>query len=49
VVTGSEALEPDGYRDCSNRVLGGWRAYDAEAALPHSCPQLRTRKTLLDS
>ena len=23
--------EPDVYRDCSNRLLGGWRAYDAEA------------------
>jgi len=38
--------EPDVYRDCSNRFLGGWRAYDAEAAPPHSDPQLRTRKTL---
>ena len=23
VVTASEAREPDGYRDCSNRLLGG--------------------------
>ena len=34
--------EPDVYRGCSNRLLGGWRAYDAEAAPPHSDPQLRT-------
>ena len=30
-------------------MLGGWRTYDTEAALPHSDPQLRTRKTVLDS
>ena len=47
MVTASEAREPDGYRDCSNRLLGGWRTYDAEAALPHSDPQLRTRETVL--
>jgi len=30
-VTASEGREPDAYRDSSNRLLGGWRAYDAEA------------------
>ena len=40
------AREPNADRDCSNRLLGGWRAYDAEAAPPHSDPQLRTRKTV---
>ena len=49
VVTASVAREPNADRDCSNRLLGGWRAYDAEAALPHSGPQLRTSKTLLYS
>ena len=38
------AREPNADRDCSNRLLGGWRAYDAEAAPPHSDPQLRTRR-----
>ena len=47
MVTASEARESDAYRDSSNRLLGGWRAYDAEAALPHSDPQLRTRETVL--
>ena len=49
LVTASVSREHDAYRDSSNRLLGGWRAYDAEAALPHSDPQLRTSKTLLDS
>jgi len=49
VVTASVGRESDAYRDSSNRLLGSWRAYDAEAALPHSGPQLRTRKTVLDS
>ena len=31
------------------RLLGCWRAYDAEPSSPNSGPQLRTRKTLLDS
>jgi len=31
VVTASEGRESDAYRDSSNRLLGGWRAYDAEA------------------
>lgn len=38
VVTASEGRESDAYRDSSNRLLGGWRAYDAEAAPPHSDP-----------
>ena len=46
MVTAGEAREPDVYRDCSNRLLSGWRAYDAEETQPHSDPQLRTRKTL---
>ena len=46
MVITSEAREPDAYRDSSNRLLGGWRAYDAEAAPPHSDPQLRTRRTV---
>ena len=46
VVTASEAREPDAYRDSSNRLLGDWRAYDAEATPPHSGPQLRTSKTV---
>ena len=49
IVAASEACEGDAYRDSSNRLLGGWRAYDAEAAPPHSDPQPRTRKTVLDS
>ena len=31
MVITSEAREPDAYRDSSNRLLGGWRAYGAEA------------------
>jgi len=46
VVTASEGRESDAYRDSSNRLLGSWRAYDAEAAPPHSDPQLRTSKTV---
>ena len=49
MVTASEARDLDGYRDCSNRLLDGWRTYDAEAAPPHSDPQLRTSKTVLYS
>jgi len=49
VVTASEGREFDTYRDSSNRLLGGWRAYDAEAAPPHSAPQLRTSRTVLAS
>ena len=41
--------EVEDFRDCSNRLLGGSRAYDTEAALPHSDPQLKTRRTVLDS
>ena len=39
--------EVEDFRDCSNRLLGGWLAYDIEAALPHSDPQLKTRRTVL--
>ena len=46
MVTASEARDLDGYRDCSNRLLDGWRTYDAEAAPPHSNPQLRTSETV---
>ena len=49
VVTASEGRESDAYRDSSNRLLGGWRAYDAEATPAPSDPQLRTRRTLLYS
>jgi hypothetical protein len=41
--------EVEDFRDCSNRLLGGWRAYDTEAARPHSDPQLKTSRTVLDS
>ena len=44
MVTASEARDLDGYRDCSNRLLDGWRTYDAEAAPPHSDPQLRSAR-----
>ena len=41
--------EVEDFRDCRNRLLGGSRAYDTEAALPHSDPQLKTSRTVLDS
>jgi len=47
MVAESEACKRDAYRDSSNRLWGIWRAYDAETALPHSGPQLRTSKTVL--
>jgi len=31
MTTAGEGRESDAYRDSSNRLLGGWRAYDAEA------------------
>ncbi len=40
--------EVEDFRDSSNRLLGGWRAYDTEAALPHSDPQLKTSRTVPD-
>ena len=40
--------EVEDFRDSSNRLLGGWLAYDTEAALPHSDPQLKTSRTVLD-
>ena len=39
--------EVEDFRDCRNRLLGGSRAYDTEAALPHSGPQLKTSRTVL--
>ena len=41
--------EVEDFRDCSNRLLGGCLAYDIEVALPHSDPQINTRRTVLDS